>query len=473
MGAITGLLGLGGGASGTGYAPPQAAQITPGTNQQQVGQSYADNQAALAGQQNLLNAIQGQNGLGNQSQVYNQLQQVAAGQGPNPATALLNNATGQNVQQQAALMAGQRGSSANAGLLARQAGQLGAATQQGAVGQAAALQAQQSLGALGQAGQLATTQAGQQIAAQGANTQAQQAEQANLLNSLAQQNQANVSSQNSVNAANAGLASTQMQGQKGLIGGVLGGVGSALGLAEGGSVPRRMAVGGVTAPPITAGFTAGFSPTPGTDPFQSGLTSLGAGIGRLFSSPAPAPAPATPAPLASGNSMEAAMYGAPGTTDADQQAAMYAGPGDQMAEGGDVAEKQAEALQPVTGVPTEARALVPGPRSAVGKILKGIFESPSAAPEASAGDETPVDSKGKLLKALGGGTDVGSKLKQGGHVPGKPKVGGATNSYANDTVDAKLSPGEIVLPRTVTQSSDPVNASAKFVAALMAKRGKK
>lgn len=79
-------------------------------------------------------------------------------------------------------------------------------------------------------------------------------------------------------------------------------------------------------------------------------------------------------------------------------------------------------------------------------------------------------SLGKHLFAQGGTVQ---NMKSGGHVPGKAKVSGARDSYANDTVDAVLSPGEIVLPRSVTQSSDPVAASAKFVAALKAKKGKK
>jgi hypothetical protein len=41
-------------------------------------------------------------------------------------------------------------------------------------------------------------------------------------------------------------------------------------------------------------------------------------------------------------------------------------------------------------------------------------------------------------------------FRSGGHVPGKAKVMG--NSKLNDTVPAMLSPGEVVLPRTVVQN---------------------
>lgn len=78
------------------------------------------------------------------------------------------------------------------------------------------------------------------------------------------------------------------------------------------------------------------------------------------------------------------------------------------------------------------------------------------------------------LAANGGKVVNGEQLAaKGKMVPGKPKVGGAKNSYANDNVKALLSPGEIVLPRSVTQSKDPVNNAAKFVQAVMAKQGLK
>ena len=385
-----GLLGLGGGASGTGFAAPQATTLTPGTSAGQQAQAYTTNQDALRQQQILLNALGSADGIGNQSRVYGQLQQVAAGQGPNPAAAMLNQATGQNVANQAALMAGQRGASSNAGLLAREAAQQGAATQQQAVGQGAALQAQQSLGALGAAGSLAQNQAAQQVGAIQSNTAAQQQEQQILQQALANQNNQNVAMQSNVNNANAGLASTQMQGQHELLGGVLGGVGSALGLAEGGEIDDDQS------------FSKGFADSYGSkvSPLTTGLIKLGGGIRSMLTN---------------------------------------------------------------STTPTEAPLKMPGPVSAVGKFLTGAFEAPQGGPQA--------DASGTLLAALGG--NVGSKLKQGGKVPGKPKVGGKVDSYANDTIDAKLSPGEIVLPRSVTQSADPVGESARFVQNELAKRGKK
>ncbi len=86
MGAIGGMLGLSGGAAGTGFASPQAANITNPVTAAQIASSYAGTQDSMESQKQLLSALQAQNGLGNQTQVYNQLQGVAAGTGPSSRT---------------------------------------------------------------------------------------------------------------------------------------------------------------------------------------------------------------------------------------------------------------------------------------------------------------------------------------------------------------------------------------------------
>lgn len=256
MGAVTGLLGLG----------ANNGQITDPTNQGQINAAYNTAQNAQGSQQSLLNALQGQNGIQNQSQVYQQLQGVANGTGPNPAQAMLNQATGANVSNQAALMAGQRGAGSNVGLLARQAGQQGANLQQQAVGQGATMQANQSLNAIGAAGNLATNQVGNQIGATTANTQAAQSEQ-NILNN------ANAG----VNTINAGL-------QAGVTGGLMGGAGSAIGalLANGGTVHKYAGGGGVQPGNLTNflnGWTGSQSVAPaGID--NSALVKGGQAIGN-------------------------------------------------------------------------------------------------------------------------------------------------------------------------------------------------
>lgn len=255
MGALGGLTGSSGGAGGTGFSGPNAANLLAPTNGDQISQAYSGTQNALSGQQALLQALQAQNGLQNQNQVYGQLQGIASG-AVNPAQAQFNQNTSQNVNNQAALMAGQRGASQNVGLMARQAAQTGAGIQQQAVGQEAAQQAQNQIGAIGQAGQLANTQAGQQIGQTNANVGAQQGEQANLLNALQGYNSNQVAMQSNINSANAGLANTQLQGQQALIGGVMNGAGAAFGAAEGGVVP--MAAGRVPQSAPVAGPSSMF-----------------------------------------------------------------------------------------------------------------------------------------------------------------------------------------------------------------------
>lgn len=62
------------------------------------------------------------------------------------------------------------------------------------------------------------------------------------------------------------------------------------------------------------------------------------------------------------------------------------------------------------------------------------------------------------------GSAMAGSFSKGGEVPGTPKVFG--NDSRNDTVPAWLSPDEIVLPLSVTQSANPPQAAAEFVAAL-------
>lgn len=74
--------------------------------------------------------------------------------------------------------------------------------------------------------------------------------------------------------------------------------------------------------------------------------------------------------------------------------------------------------------------------------------------------------------AYAGGGEVKAPMKimeEGGKVPGKAKVKG--DSLKNDIVDAKLSPKEIVLPRSITMAPDAPEKAREFVAALLAKEG--
>lgn len=393
-GTIGGLLGTSGGAGGTGFS------TNNGTDEGQLQTAYTGAQNSLQSQQNLLNALQNQGGLNNQTQTYNQLQGVINGTGPNPAQAQLNQATGANVANQAALMAGQRGAGANVGLMARQVGQQGGALQQQAAGQGASMQAQQSLNAIGAAGNMANTMAGQQIAGTEASTNAQLGEQGILQNA----NTAN-------NSVQAGLAGTRMQQQGSILGGVGNAVSGALGLlkAHGGEIPA-FATGGMAQDPAM-GISA--PPPPGAGP-QSGFAKYLTGMSQ--------PEMRIPDGSADNKGLQEGM------------------------------------AKLGTGIGTK-----------IGALLK---PGPAQMPYAGA-DTSPMEGPGSIgggMEYAARGGDVGSKLKQGGHVPGKPKVKG--DSYANDTVKAMLSPGEVVIPNSVMQSKDPVRGAADFVRAVMAKKGR-
>lgn len=229
-----------------------------GVDQNQLTSANDQVSNGLNAQYGLIGQTARAGGLSKQNDVYNQMQgtagqlgQLAQGQGPNPAQAALNSATGQNIANQASLMASARGANANTGLIAREAAQQGGALQQQAVGQSAQMQAQQQLGAINalqnqQSGlaNLATTQAGQQIGAVGNYNQFAQGNQGQLLGM-----------QSNINTVNSSLAQANQKAGAGLLGGILGGAGQAS-LARGGMV-RRMAGGGGVNPVLVPGEAGG------------------------------------------------------------------------------------------------------------------------------------------------------------------------------------------------------------------------
>jgi hypothetical protein len=253
---------------------PKAEQVqqqdllNPFENTSFAGADRASN-ANLGQQQAFLNALQAQGGVQNQSSVFqqqqglaNQLGLMAQGGGPNPAAAQLAQATGDNVANQAALIASQRGASANAGMAARLAAQQGGNIMQQAAGQGATLQAQQQLAAINALqnqqqgmGNIATQQVNQQQNATMGLTAAQQAQQQMYLNAIQGQNN-NITGQNAqaMQAATARTAAdNQMKGAVLQTGGALAGTfyGGPAGGAAGGKTGQQMAQN--TAAPMPVG----------------------------------------------------------------------------------------------------------------------------------------------------------------------------------------------------------------------------
>jgi len=126
-----------------------------GPSDSEIFASDRNTQLAYELQREFLDKLSAQNALQNQSNVFNQQQQLAdmymaqaRGEGPNIAQDMLNEATRANAMQQAAMMASQRGTQANPALLARQAAMVGANAQQQSAGQGATMRSQQQLAAM-------------------------------------------------------------------------------------------------------------------------------------------------------------------------------------------------------------------------------------------------------------------------------------------------------------------------------------
>lgn len=439
MGGLVSSLGLGEGGGSTGAAGADfAAEGVPIDKAVNVGEAQGSTREALAAlerQKAFTSALAAQNGIGNQSAVFNQLGDIVSGTGPNPAMAALNQATAANTANQAALMAGQRGAGANAGLIARQAAMQGGANQQAAVGQGALMQAQQSLNALNMQGGIAGQQVGQEANANQALMSGTQNEQQNLLNAIAGQNNAAVGMRSNQNSANAGVANTVAGGQQkfgqDVFKGVTSGAGKFLGLAHGGEVPAYaeggpinfmpMSVPSITTPTITtqgpvlskaaqyiqnqqnnALPNTSAQPMPNnTDQSgdQSGVTqAISGGINKLF-----------------GGDSSAAMAGGP--MDAGNTAPV----GMMAAHGGKV---------PAMVSPGE------------------MYLPPEKAQAVAQKNASPME---------------------GERIPGKAKIKG--DSLKNDTVAKTLEEGGVVIPRSIMESKDAAKKAAAFVTAHLAKNG--
>lgn len=254
---LSGIGGLFSGSNGSAFQSQQAQVDKPSTvDEANVAEDQT--QRGLYKQQQFVNALQNQNGINNQSSVFNQLQGVANGTGPNPAQAQLAQSTAANTANQAALMASQRGANANAGLIARQAAMQGGANQQAAAGQAATLQANQSLGALNQLGGIAGQQVGQQGNAIQAYDQAAQGQQADILNGIAGQNNAAVANAGQYNSAQSKIAAGNQSAQTGMLGSLAQGAGKLFGM-----------IGN----PFSSKGLPGQSPSPGSTDAGGGATS--------------------------------------------------------------------------------------------------------------------------------------------------------------------------------------------------------
>lgn len=432
------------------------ANVQGGTNTAQLNAAYSGAQSGLNAQQAFAGQAAGQGGFGNQSNVFsqqqalaNQLQNQANGQGPNPAQAALNQSTGQNIQNQAALMAGQRGASSNAGLAARQAAQQGAATQQQAVGQGATMQAQQQIAAQSAlANQQAQMQnvAANEIAAQGqgANnfSQAQQSEQNILQGANTAANNAAVTSQGNINNVNAQTAASNQN----MAGQTIAGVGQMLSnipvvgslfKAKGGMIKKMAGGGDATSPQ-----------------YPSAMFANGGGV-----APPPLASPGGGPQSFAGQWLNSNVSASPGPSIAAPSANPQFIPPQ---------KKDKSSSGPQTPKPPEP----PKPPGSAGDD----DASPEMIEEATSGGVMEDAGAGALSGGAAGAGDLGTLAAlaaKGGRVKAhnkKEKAKVKDNSYANDKVPALLSEGEIVIPRSITTHPMAPHMAAQFVQAVLNKR---
>lgn len=344
---------------------------------------------------------------GMQNQFAQALMQQMQGNGPSVAEQQLAGTLNQNNATSAGQIGSARGT--NAGLQTRQIAMANASNNQNAASSGAQMRAQEQLNAQGQMGNTLGNQRSQDLS--------QQQNANSYLGTLGGlQNTQNANQiQNKLGAAqiNAGVAGQNAQTNQKNAGGFMSGGASYLGLAHGGVVPHYADGGQVAQLP---NFLAAVRSLMGTDepaaqkkpPKEDGLLSGDTDGGNLVGT----------------------SYGGDGA--AIDSAAGGAGAGAADAGGG--------------------IAALGGDAGAGG--LAGMLGGGAAAAEG-----------GSLIGEL---APLIALAAHGGKIPGRAPVKG--DSSENDTVPAVLSPGEVVLPRTVTNAKDAGNKAKEFVDSIQRKQ---
>jgi len=409
-----------------------------------LGLGQAQSQQELQRQRDFTAALAAQTpgAIANQQLVAGQLAQQAQGLGPSVAQAQLAQATGQNVANQASLMAGQRGASANVGLAGRQAALAGMGAQQQAAGQAAILRAGEQQSAQQALAGLAGQQLGQVAQAGTTGLQAAQQQQQMALQAATQANAQKIAMQSNINAANAAIAQQTAQGQAGMFGKILGGAGALAGMpmAAGGEVPSYGE--------YFSKFKSGIDGSSGVD----ANTNIRAPLGSLSDyDKAPTKKEQT--------KEEPKPYGQAAYDRANLGVNMQMPGAPQMPM---AAPRVALPVQ--TQMPTMINPLV-NPQ-AIGAFTPGFAEGGTVPAMLSPGERyLPPQEVEKVKEGKKEPVEAGKKI------PGKARVSG--DSLKNDTVPATLEEGGIVIPRSVMQSKDPAEKAREFVAAVLAKQRKR
>lgn len=447
-----------------GQQPITSTPVTAGSAPSGVGGQLGVNSSYSANPANIYEQdfatpeqttqYQQQAGWNSQTNLAQQLMNQSVGGGPNPAQNQLNQTTAQNISNQGSLMASQRGASSNPALIARQAAMQGANTQQQAVGQAATMNAQQQIAAEAQAANVENnmaTQANNSMGIQQGAIAAQNT--ANINNTLGAENiNAQTAAANSGNnsqilggvLSSLPIAAAIYGGSSGGGGGGGGNTGTTTGTTNTGSanfkggkiksfgrvlrengkqeMPQHFDTGGIAKYETPSSPNLNWRQTSGTNPYAG----LGANIGKAY---------------ASMNTQKNNAAGSDGAT----------GSGGVAPLGATSQEDQTAAwMQNPAGNDYSGQGPWGGGRDAP---LTGATQEDS------------------LAESNGGKIPFSRALLNGGTVPGKAEVDG--DSPENDTQPAMLSPGEEVLPRSVTMAKDAPERAADFVRHLQERDGKR
>ena len=442
------------------------ANIQSGTNQPQLGSAYTGANNAINAQVGLTNTLmpQATNAVQDQNAVAADEYAMTQGGGPRPALNQLAQTTNTNVNNQAALMAGQRGASQNAGLIAREAAQQGANTEQQAVGQAATLEAQQQIAAQQNLADLSNNQIAQSGQAVGNLNQAQQNEQNILQGANTAYNNAATSMQGNINSTNAATAASNQTANLGILGALGTGISNVASKAfgyEGGEVDHlklaemnahsmqhahKYAKGGKASMPSLQ-FNPVQSGSGTID--QAGPTNFGNGQADASKSLTTAVDKLTAGKSKPAQPLEGNAGVGSGSAAEVNSAYGQNGPNDTMVAPSDsLQQAAANVMNFYTGGET-----IKGPhRSQVANFLfDGGSPGKKVAAMLSPGERYLNPEEVRRVVEHGE-----NPLKLGKMVPGKAKVKG--DSLKNDIVPADLEDGGVVLPRHIMNKKDPEKA---------------
>jgi hypothetical protein len=445
------------------------ANIQSGTNQTQLQNAYTGANNAINAQVGLANTFNPQAGqaVNEQNNLAQSYQNTIAGTGPNAAQTQFATNTAQNVANQSAMAAGQRGAAQNVGLLERQAAQQGAQTEQQAAGQAATTQAQQQVAAQQSLANLAAQQSGQATGAvQNLNT-AQQNEQNILQGANTAYNNSAVGMQSNLNSTNAATAANNQNFIGNAISSTGAGIASAIGLAHGGEVPK-MADGGY-APVVSAGSGG---PNISAPPVINQPTFASFKSGKKGSSDD-----------SDDNDIEDQASTQPALSPMDQNglaSAQASGASPMDVAGYAQNAANSNAPPPEQGFWSKAASAIgfwkggecKGPyQSHVANFMYGgghvQMKSGGTVPALVSPKEVYL-SPDKVKAVVEQGADP---MKIGEHIPGQDKVKGK-DSKKNDFVPKDLQEGGVVLPLHITQHKKSSEKGREFVKKAVAKHMK-